>query len=391
MRNDLEKELLGVQSNFSINLTLGYVTMKSKYYIIKGKFMKRNSKTLHIINNTLLTIGILSAATIFCFVLEGFTLPESRTHVPLIYVLAVLLISRFTDGYLYGVFAAVAAVICVNYIFTYPYFAVDFTIAGYPITFLVMLTVAVIVSALMTQIKKQEQIRREIEKEKMRANLLRAVSHDIRTPLTSIAGSAAGIIENKDHLSRTQEMELLGNIQEDAQWLVRIVENLLSITRMNSEDARLETIEEVAEDVISGAIVKFHKRFPEVSVQANSLEDVILVPMDAILIEQVILNLMENAVIHGKTTTELRVNLFVEDKQAVFTVEDNGEGIKESILPVIFEGSIGSHRENESDKKRNMGIGLSVCSSIIKAHKGTMKAENKEEGGAKMTFTLPFV
>ena len=80
-----------------------------------------------------------------------------------------------------------------NYIFTYPYFAVDFTIAGYPITFLVMLAIAVITSALMTQIKRQEQIRREIEKEKMKSNLLRAVSHDIRTPLTSIAGSAAGI------------------------------------------------------------------------------------------------------------------------------------------------------------------------------------------------------
>ena len=98
---------------------------------------------------------------------------------------------------------------------------------------------------------------------------------------------------------------------------------------------------------------------------------------------------MENAVIHGKTTSKLIINLIVREQNAVFTVEDNGEGIRGNILPVIFEGNIGSHDEGESDKKRNMGIGLSVCLSIIKAHKGTMKAENKPEGGARMTFTLP--
>lgn len=351
--------------------------------------MKKDEKRFPILNNVLITISMLGIATLFCFSLEGLTIPESRTHVPLIYVLAVLLISRFTDGYLYGVFAAIAAVVCVNYIFTYPYFAVDFTIAGYPITFLVMLAVAIITSALMTQIKRQEQIRHEIEKEKMRANLLRAVSHDIRTPLTSIAGSAAGIIENKEYLSREQEMELLHNIQEDAQWLVRIVENLLSITRMNSEGASLETQEEMAEEVISGAIVKFQKRFPEISVQADTPDDLIMVSMDAILIEQVLLNLMENAVLHGKETKQLLLKLYMENKKAIFTVEDDGVGIREEILPVIFEGTIGGHDESGSDKKRNMGIGLSVCASIIKAHKGTMKAENKKEGGARMTFMLP--
>ena len=351
--------------------------------------MKMEYRKFPVLNNILFTISMLGFATVFCFALEGLTIPESRTHVPLVYVLAVLLIARFTDGYLYGVFAAVSAVICVNYIFTYPYFEVDFTIAGYPITFFVMLAVAVIVSALMTQIKRQEKIRHEIEKEKMRANLLRAVSHDIRTPLTSIAGSATGIIENKESLSKEQELELLYNIKEDAQWLVRIVENLLSITRMNSDNASLKTQEELAEDVISGAIVKFQKRFPEISVQAMTPDDVILVSMDAILIEQVLLNLMENAVIHGRITQSLILNLQIEDKWVVFTVEDDGEGIKEEVMPRIFEGAIGGPDENESDKKRNMGIGLSVCSSIIKAHKGLMKAENKSEGGARMTFMLP--
>ena len=314
---------------------------------------------------------------------------QTDTHVSLLYVLAVLLVSRFTEGYVYGVIAAAIAAVGVNFIFSYPYFAVDFSYAGYPLTSVVMFTVATIVSALMTQIKKQEQIKREIEKEKMRANLLRAVSHDIRTPLTSIAGAAAGIIDNHEVLDEEKKLELVENIREDAQWLVRIVENLLSITRMNSENARLETQEELVEDVVGGAIGKFLKRFPQIQIKAETPEELLLVPMDAILIEQVILNIMENAVIHGKTTSEIKIRVMADEKFAYFSVEDNGEGIDEKVLPVIFDGVIGNQDHQSSDNKRNMGIGLSVCYSIVKSHKGTMKAANKSEGGAAISFILP--
>lgn len=339
------------------------------------------------IKNILKVIGFLGLATGICALFRNAT--DTGTHVALIYVLAVLLTARFTDGYVYGVVTAVAAVVCVNYIYTYPYFEMNFTITGYPVTFFVMLTVAIMMSALMTQIKKQEQIKREIEKEKMRANLLRAVSHDIRTPLTSIAGSTAVILENEDILSKEKIVELVGNIGEEAQWLVRIVENLLSITRINSEKAHLETQEEIAEDVVSGTIVKFNKRFPEIKVSANIPEEVLFVPMDCILIEQVILNIMENAVLHGKTTSKISIMVKEENQKAVFKIEDDGEGIKENILPVIFDGTIGARNGESEDAKRNMGIGLSVCQSIIKAHKGTLTAENRESGGARFTFMLP--
>lgn len=344
-------------------------------------------KKKRIINNMAVTIGCLSFATIFCLLFQHVT--QTDTHVSLLFVLAVLMVSRFTDGYVYGVIAAFIAVICVNFIFTYPYFAVDFSYAGYPLTSVVMFTVATLVSALMSQIKKQEQIKREIEKEKMRANLLRAVSHDIRTPLTSIAGAAAGILENQAVLSDEKKMELVENIREESQWLVRIVENLLSITRMNSDKAKLDTQEELVEDIVGGAIGKFIKRFPQIQIKAETPEELLLVPMDAILIEQVILNIMENAVIHGKTTSEIRIHVEADEQYAYFSIEDNGAGIEEKILPVIFEGVIGHHENDTVDKKRNMGIGLSVCYSIVKAHRGMMKAENKPEGGARMTFALP--
>ena len=201
-----------------------------------------------VIKNSLITAGILGAATGFCFLIQEAA--ESDTHVPLLFVLAVLFISRFTDGYIYGIVASMIAVVGVNYVFTYPYFAIDFTITGYPVTFIAMLAVACSVSALTTQIKKQEQIRLEAEKEKMRGNLLRAVSHDIRTPLTSIMGAASVVLENYGELSDEKRMDFLKDIREESQWLIQIVENLLSITRIgdNGGSASIDKQEEMVED-----------------------------------------------------------------------------------------------------------------------------------------------
>ena len=208
-----------------------------------------------VIKNSLITAGILGAATGFCFLIQEAA--ESDTHVPLLFVLAVLFISRFTDGYIYGIVASMIAVVGVNYVFTYPYFAIDFTITGYPVTFIAMLAVACSVSALTTQIKKQEQIRLEAEKEKMRGNLLRAVSHDIRTPLTSIMGAASVVLENYGELSDEKRMDFLKDIREESQWLIQIVENLLSITRIgdNGGSASIDKQEEMVEEIVGSAVL----------------------------------------------------------------------------------------------------------------------------------------
>ena len=337
--------------------------------------------------NISITAGILAAASGFTLLLNSFV--NSDSHVPLLFVLAILFISRFTEGYIYGIVAAIAAVIEVNYIFTYPYFEFNFTITGYPLTFVAMLAVSLSVSALTTQIKQQERIRLEVEKEKMRANLMRAVSHDIRTPLTSIMGSASGIIENHKVLSEEKQLELLYDIREEAQWLIRIVENLLSVTRMSGENTKLNTEEEVAEEVISSAVMKFRKRFPDEKVEVKMPEEMLLVSMDGVLIEQVLVNLLENSVLHGKTVSLIQIIVTHEPGKMIVSVEDDGQGIKESVLPVMFEGKLSSADGEEYDSKRNMGIGLSVCKSIVSAHKGEMKAENRKEGGARVMFWLP--
>lgn len=305
----------------------------------------------------------------------------------MIFVLMVALTARLTSGYIYGAAAAVVSVVCVNYVFTFPYWEFNFTISGYPLTFLTMLSVSLIVSALTSQIKRQEQLRMETDREAMRANLLRAVSHDLRTPLTSIVGSTSAILENEERLDPERRRALLCSVRDEAQWLIRMVENLLSITRMGDGETRLNKELEAAEEVLASVADKFQRRFEGTALSLAAPEEALFVPMDAILIEQVLMNLLENAAYHGKST-EIRLAVERQGDAAVFTVRDNGCGIPEELLPRIFSPELRGG-VNASDDRRNMGIGLSVCSSIVKAHGGLMSAANLPEGGAVFAFTLP--
>ena len=304
-----------------------------------------------------------------------------------VFVLAVLMVSRFTNGYLFGLMASVLGVICVNYVFTYPYFEIDFTIAGYPLSFLSFLMVSVITCALTSQAKQKEELRVENEKVKMRANLLRSVSHDIRTPLTGIVGATSVMLENPG-LTESERRELLSDVREDAQWLIQVVENLLSITRVGSDSAQITKQPEIPEEIVAVAVSKFRKRYPHVELRVSVPDELLWVPMDAILIEQVLVNLMENAVIHGKITTEICIDVTKDEENARFVVYDNGVGVAEDMLDSLFDGSMKHSETTKGDMKRNMGIGLSVCLTIVKAHGGVIQARNRERG-AEFSFALP--
>ena len=335
----------------------------------------------------LLSLAILTGAALICAVLR--TADKNGEFVSMIFVLAVLLISRLTSGYLYGTVASLISVIFVNYVFTYPYFAINFTISGYPLTFLVMLLVSVMTSTMTTQIKKQEHLRAENEKEKARADLLRSVSHDIRTPLTSIIGATSTILEGEQYLTKEETRRLLEDTRSEAQWLIRVVENRPSVTPTGDAQTYIEKKPEAAEEIVGEALQKFRKRFPSIAVSVSVPDELLMVPMDAILIEQVLGNLMENALLHGETTTHIRLCVSVESNSARFSVQDNGIGISKDQLPLLFTGV--SHRSDNrtADGKRNMGLGLSVCKAIGRAHGGTMLGRNLPQGGAECAFVLP--
>ena len=333
----------------------------------------------------LISAIILSCAFGLCNLLrlagssDGFASP--------IFVLAVLLVSRLTTGYLFGLIASLLGVVCVNFVFTYPYWAVNFTLSGYPLTFLTFLVVSIMTGTLTAQAKQRERLRAENEKEKMRANLLRSVSHDIRTPLTAILGATSAVLENPE-MSPEDRSILLEDVRDDAQWLIRVVENLLSITRIGSDQASITKSSEAAEEVLGEAARKFRRRFPQVSVSVTAPESLLMVPMDPILIAQVLSNLLENAVLHGGTTTAISLSVQKEGDFARFSVRDNGRGIPESALPTLFDGTMKHSETPTSDGKRNMGLGLSVCLAIVRAHGGAMEARNLETG-AEFSFRLP--
>ena len=333
-----------------------------------------------------IAFGLYLAAVVLCLFLRNIDLHQDTTYVAVIFLLDVFLTAYWTNGYMLGILTAVAGVFSVDYIFTYPYWHISFTLTGFPLTFLVMMTISVLTAAVTSRAKQTEAVRREAEREKMYADLLRAVSHDIRTPLTGIVGATNVLLEQDGELTAEQRQQLLRSTNEDAQWLIRIVENLLSITRINAEEARVKKAPEAAEEVIGSAVAKTHKHYPDVDVQVSVPDELMLVPMDPLLIEQVLVNLMENAVIHGDTS-RIDVTLAQEGENAVFTVSDNGRGIPLHLLGKLFDGSARSDRS--SDGKRSMGIGLSVCRTVVHAHGGTIRGENKKEGGACFTVTLP--
>ena len=341
--------------------------------------------------NIIICTGFIAAATIISSIFSYIS--NNVINVSMIYILSVLMIARYTDGYISGIVASVINTFFVNFMFTYPYMEFNFSLQGYPITFLCMLIVSTITSATTTQLKAQaailnerEKLLMEAEKEKMRANLLRAVSHDLRTPLTSIIGTSSTYLENSSSLSDEEKYTLIQTIYDDSDWLLNMVENLLSITRIRSDNTQVTKSPEPLEEVVSEAVLRLRKRLPKASVKVLIPDDFIMIPMDATLIEQVLINLLENAYYHGNPDMPIHLTAYTDEKHAWFQVTDHGSGIPPEHLSTIFDGSI--YDSKSTDSRKGMGIGLSICKTIISAHNGQITASNTEDG-ACFAFCLP--
>lgn len=360
---------------------------------LKTRFRLLFKKPTALVQNTILTILILLIATAVSFGLF-YLVPENSANVALIYITAVVMIARFTTGYFFGILASLVSVVGINFLFTYPYFEVNFTLTGYPVTFLFTLVISITVSAITTRLKEQsdtllerEKLLMDAEKEKMRANLLRSVSHDLRTPLTGIIGNSSTYIDNYQSLTDEEKLQIISHIKEDSNWLLNMVENLLSVTRINQQSMKIATSEESVEEVIAEAMQRLHKRLPNAKINVTIPDDFLMIPMDAMLIEQVIINLLENAIVHSGSKEPVDFNVTNGKHNISFCVKDYGIGLPPDKLNTIFDGSC-YNPENTSDGHRGMGIGLSICKTIITAHNGTIHAAN-HANGCEFTFTLP--
>lgn len=233
-------------------------------------------------------------------------------------------------------------------------------------------------------IRDKEAAKSETERERFKSSLLRAISHDIRTPLTRITGAAQMLQHSLDSKERNK---LVASIYEDSSWLTRLVENILSLTRIQEGRLALHIQPEAVEEIISGAISQASKNSPEHRITICVPDEVLFVPMDGKLIEQVLINLISNSMEHSRPCDEIRVSVTPVPDVIWFEVRDSGTGIKEEDLPKIFEmfNVSGNTREG---KRQGMGLGLAICRAIVNMHGGEIYAVNNKDKGTTFRFYL---
>ena len=249
--------------------------------------MKRFSRRTHsIIRDGGRAAGILIAATLVGLLFSGLKIPEA--NIIAVYILGVLIISIITSSWMYSFLASVISVLAFNFLFTIPRFTLRAYDPSYPVTFGIMFLVALITGSLASRMKEyareSAQAAMQIEKEQLRADLLRSISHDLRTPLTSISGNASNLLSNENEFSQETRMQIYGDIYDDSMWLIKLVENLLSVTRIEDGRMDLRMSAELMDEVIAEAMRHTDRNRDGRKIEVSSDEEFILGKMDARLI-----------------------------------------------------------------------------------------------------------
>ena len=226
------------------------------------------------------------------------------------------------------------------------------------------------------------------EQEKLRANLLRTISHDLRTPLTSISGNADNLLANDEVFDIETRRQIYTDIREDSEWLISLVENLLSVSRMGDGKSDIRMSAELVSDVIDEAVRRTEKNASEHKLTVKESDGILLARMDARLIVQVLINLIDNAIKYTPRGSEIEISAVEKDNEIAITVADNGHGIADEIKPRVFD-MFYTGAEKIADSRRSLGLGLALCKSIVNAHGGEITVSDNKPHGAVFTFTLP--
>ncbi len=349
------------------------------------------NRFLGILRQFLLLTLLMAAASVVGYVFRHFGFPE--TNIVIVYLLAVMIFSCFTTGYIPGILASISGTLAYNYFFTRPFFSLSVYDLSYLITFVVMTAIALIASTMTSRVRQSalEAQRRAAEtaQERYRANLLRSISHDLRTPLAGIIGASEMLMSMST--ADDPRYPLAEGIHKDADWLHSLVENILNLTRLQDGQLAIRKEPEVVDEIIESALSHIQLRYPDREITVVLPEDLLFVPMDARLIDQVLVNLLDNALKH--TTPDNSIDILVQKddagNQVLFKVRDNGPGIPETELPNIFQAFY-TRQNSRGDAQRGIGLGLTICEAIVNAHGGHIYAANRSDGpGAEFTFTLP--
>lgn len=311
----------------------------------------------------------------------------------MIFFLSVILISCNTLDPLCGISCSFFSALWLSLKYFYPCLGTSVSLQNALADALCAASVLALISLLIFRLAKRAALtsatKKQLaaaEKENAQTNLLRAIPHDLRTPLTGIIGSSLFYLENQDTLTDSEKAEIVRNIYESSAWLGQMVENLLTVTRVSNKELSLDTRAEYVDEVAAEALQKVERAHQDCVIRASVPEKPVLIPMDPVLIEQVIINLLENALLHSGVRAPVDFTVTDHPECVSFTVRDYGNGIPKSIQRHLFDGT--AHSETVSGKNKGMGIGLIICRTIITAHHGTIAGRSLADG-AEFTFKLP--
>jgi two-component system sensor histidine kinase KdpD len=314
----------------------------------------------------------------------------SDTNVLMLYLLGVLWVAtRFSRGA--AVLASVLGVLAFDLVFVPPFYRFDVHDREYLVTFAVMLVTALTIGTLTHRVRARAAEARAAwqvaETESLRSTLLSGVSHDLRTPLAAITGSVSALIEMGDRAQAETRAEMLDTIYGEADRMERLITNLLDMTRLDSGGLVVRKEWQHLADVVGAALRQVDRRLAGRAVHVRVPADLPLVQVDDVAIEQVLVNLIDNAVEYTPAGTPIEIGAAAEDGRIVVDVADRGPGVPAGTEGRVFEKFF--RAGTSAARRRGIGLGLAVCRGIVTAHGGTIGVSNRPDGGARFRFTLP--
>ena len=340
--------------------------------------------------NVAITVALQFFAAGLALLLDSLGFSEATTVI--VFVLGVLLTSVLTTAVQYCLVASVLSILCYNYFLVEPRFSFRIEGADVPGTMLAMFVVALVSGYVVRQMRLSAQASAEAQlraqDERLRAELLRSVSHDLRTPLTSISGNADMLLDSSLQLDDESRRGLVADVYNDATWLTNVVENLLTITRIEEGKLSIRGTVELVDDVVESALAHVSSDVRQHELSFEPSGEMLLARMDAAMMVQVVVNLVNNAIHHTSHGSSILVSVERLPGRVAVSVCDDGPGIDEHDREHIFDEFYTSGNVL-ADGRRGIGLGLSLCKSIVEMHGGEIWVAAVEPHGAMFTFTLP--
>lgn len=385
-KKEKNKQISSRKKHFFINTHISDDPMIKKE-VSESHFFKYLPHSKNRLLTYLEAIGIIALCTSICFLLYPHLKDSNLIMVYLLGIAVVALFGQIGPSIL----ASILSVFMYDFFFVPPYFSLSVLDIQSLFTLIVMMLVGQLISLLTIHGQRQIEVTRkaqtEMEEERFRNILLSSISHDLRTPLTAIMGSASSLLQSGKKLNDESQRELAQNIYDESERLNSLVNNILKIIRIESGLIRMTKQSHALEEVIGVALNKLEKQLANRTILIEIPKHTPLIPFDNTLIGQVFINLIENAIKHTPPETSIEISAEFKVHHAILKVADRGPGIDPKEIDKIFDKF---YQGQKSDNK-GIGLGLAICKGIIHAHKGDIWVETRSKGGAIFCFTLPFI